>query len=157
MNHEHDIETLNSLIETTLDSAAGYAEAAKEAPNAELHALFRSRSGERRTAASMLQQRVRLLGAHPVGEETAITSSQRMFANLRNRVSAADSEAVVNSVERGEAHIKTKLEDAMKDAKLSPSTLVVIEDVYTSVRYGHVQMRFIKRALHAADQAVNRR
>jgi uncharacterized protein (TIGR02284 family) len=62
MNNEHDIKTLNSLIETTLDSADGYAEAAKDAKSEPLVSLFRSRSSERRTAASTLQNCVRSLG-----------------------------------------------------------------------------------------------
>jgi uncharacterized protein (TIGR02284 family) len=156
MNNEHDIETLNSLIETTLDSANGYAEAAKDARSGELNSLFRARSGERRTAASMLQQCVRLLGGQPEDEPGVIASGHRLFADLRISVSAADSTAVADSVERGEAHIKTTLEDAMQDEKISPHTRTVFEDVYTSVRYGHVRTRLIKQALHAADHSINR-
>ncbi|MEO5813577.1 MAG: PA2169 family four-helix-bundle protein [Rhodanobacter sp.] len=157
MNNEHDIETLNSLIETTLDSADGYAEAAKDAQSGTLNSLFRARSGERRTAASMLQQCVRLLGGKP-GDGLAVDgASPRMFADLRARVSSADSTGVVDSVERGEAHIRIALEDAMNDRKLSPHTMTVIEDVYTSMRYGHVRTRLIKQALHAAGgQSTNR-
>ena len=51
MNNKHDISTLNGLIETTLDSADGYAEAAKDAKSEQLISLFRARSGERRTVA----------------------------------------------------------------------------------------------------------
>lgn len=152
MNIEHDIETLNHLIGTTLDSANGYAEAAKDARSGQLNSLFRARSGERRTAASMLQQRVRLLGGQP---ET-IAPPHRLFANLRASVSSADSAAAADSVERGEAHIKTTLENAMQDQQISPYTRTVIEDVYTSVRYGHVRTRLIKQALHAASHANKR-
>ena len=157
MNNEHDIETLNNLIESTLDSANGYAEAAKDAQSGELNSLFRARSGERRTAASMLQQCVRLLGGQPEDEPAVIASSHRLFANLRNSVSSADSTEVADSVERGEAHFKTTLEDAMQDEKISPHTRTVIEDVYTSVRHGHVRTRLIKQALGAAGHASNRR
>ena len=48
MNNDHDIKVLNSLVETTLDSAEGYAEAAKDAKSAQLVSLFQGRAGERR-------------------------------------------------------------------------------------------------------------
>ena len=149
MNNKHDIKTLNSLIETTLDSADGYAEAAKDAKSEQLISLFRARSGERRTAASALQQCVRSLGGEPEDDGTVLASAHRMFVNLRTSLTSADNKAVVDEVERGEDHIKAKFEDAVKDKELSPATLSVITDVYTSVRHGHDQMRDIKKAFHA--------
>lgn len=149
MNNDHDIKTLNGLIETTLDSADGYAEAAKDAKSEPLVSLFRSRSGERRTAASTLQKCVRTLGGKPEDDGTVLASAHRMFVNLRTSLTSADNKAVVQEVERGEDHIKAKFEDAMKDEKLSPQTMSVIADVYTSVRSGHDQMRDIKQAFEA--------
>ncbi|KAA0070278.1 PA2169 family four-helix-bundle protein [Rhodanobacter sp. T12-5] len=151
MNNKHDISTLNSLIETTLDSADGYAEAAKDAKSEQLISLFRARSGERRTVASTLQQCVRSLGGKPEDDGTVLASAHRMFVNLRTSLTSADNKAVVDEVERGEDHIKAKFEDAMKDKDVSPSTASVIADVYTSVRNGHDQMRDIKKAFHAAE------
>lgn len=150
MNNQHDIKTLNSLIETTLDSADGYAEAAKDAKSEPLVSLFRARSGERRTAASALQNCVRSLGGKPEDDGTVLASAHRMFVNLRTNLTKADNKAVVDEVERGEDHIKSKFEDAMKDDEISPHTLSVIADVYTSVRNGHDQMRDIKQAFHAS-------
>lgn len=150
MNNEHDIKTLNSLIETTLDSADGYAEAARDAKSEPLVSLFRSRSGERRTAASTLQNCVRSLGGKPEDDGTVLASAHRMFVNLRATLTKADNQAVVDEVERGEDHIKAEFEDAMKDDEISPHTLSVIADVYTSVRSGHDQMRDIKQAFHAS-------
>jgi uncharacterized protein (TIGR02284 family) len=149
MHKKHDIKTLNSLIETTLDSADGYAEAAKEAKSQRLIALFRDRSTERRQVASILQQRVRMLGGEPEDDGTVLASAHRMFVNLRTSVTSNDNKAVVDEVERGEDHIKSKFEDAMKDADVSPDTMAVITDVYTSVRNGHDQMRDIKKGFHA--------
>ena len=151
MNNDHDIKTLNNLIETTLDSADGYAEAAKDADNAQLKSLFVSRSTERRAAATKLQQGVRTLGGEPEDDGTVLASAHRMFVNLRASVTSNDNKAVVDEVERGEDHIKAKFEDAMKDKDVSPATMTLITDVYTSVRSGHDQMRDIKKSMHAAD------
>jgi uncharacterized protein (TIGR02284 family) len=149
MNSEHDIKILNSLIETTLDSADGYAEAAKDAKSEQLTSLFRARSGERRSAASTLQQCVRSLGEEPEDNGTVLASAHRMFVNLRSSLTSNDNKAVVDEVERGEDHIKSKFEDAMQDGDVSPATMSVINEVYTSVRNGHDQMRDIKQAFHS--------
>lgn len=146
MKSNHDIKTLNSLIETTLDSADGYAEAAKNAKNGSLTSLFNERSTERRQVASALQQRVRLLGGEPEDDGTVLASAHRMFVNLRTSLTSNDNKAVVEEVERGEDHIKSKFEDAMKDQDVSSDTRAVITDVYASVRNGHDQMRDIKKA-----------
>jgi uncharacterized protein (TIGR02284 family) len=148
MQKDHDIKTLNSLIETTLDSADGYAEAAKDAKSESLISLFRERSTERRQVASTLQQRVRLLGGDPEDDGTVLASAHRMFVNLRSSLTSNDNKAVVDEVERGEDHIKSKFEDAMKDKDVSPDTMSVITDVYASVRNGHDQRRDIKQAFH---------
>ena len=72
-----------------------------------------------------------------------------MFVNLRSSLTSNDNKAVVEEVERGEDHIKSKFEDAMKDSDVSPATMSVISEVYTSVRNGHDQMRDIKQAFQA--------
>lgn len=146
MQNKHDIATLNSLIATTLDSADGYAEAADEARSPSLTTLFRDRADERRQVASILQQRVRLLGGEAERDGTTLAAAHRMFVNLRTSLTSNDNKAVVEEVERGEDHIKHKFEDAMKDEDMSPDTLSVVADAYTSVRNGHDQMRDIQRA-----------
>lgn len=93
---------------------------------------------------------MRSLGGKPEDDGTVLASAHRMFVNLRTSLTKADNKAVVDEVERGEDHIKSKFEDAMKDDEISPHTLSVIADVYTSVRNGHDQMRDIKQAFHAS-------
>lgn len=148
MNNSHDIKVLNSLIETTLDSADGYAEAAKDAKSGQLISLFQSRSDERRNAAALLQQGVRSLGGKPEDDGTVLASAHRVFVNLRASLTSHDNKAVVDEVERGEDHIKAKFEDAMKDDEVTPLTMSVIADVYTSVRSGHDQMRDLKHSMN---------
>ena len=52
-NEDH-IKLVNGLVETTIDSADGYAEAAKDADNSRYTELFQRRAQERRTIASEL-------------------------------------------------------------------------------------------------------
>ena len=62
---EHDIKVLNSLIETTLDSADGYQEAARDGVETGYRNLFLKRATERRQVVSELQSQVRALGGTP--------------------------------------------------------------------------------------------
>ncbi len=149
MSNKHDIKTLNSLIETTLDSADGYAEAAKDAKSEQLISLFTTRATERHRTASTLQQCVRTLGGEPENDGTVLASAHRMFVNLRASLTSNDNAAVVDEVERGEDHIKAKFEDAMKDTEVSSGIMSAITEAYASVRSGHDQMRNIKKAMHA--------
>jgi uncharacterized protein (TIGR02284 family) len=142
----HDIRVLNDLIETTIDSAEGYAEAARETQSPRFSVTFRERASERRLVATRLQQKVEELGGTPEDDGSVLASAHRMFTNLRK--SLHDETAVIDEVERGEDHIKSEFEDAMKDAEVSPDAMKVISEVYTSVRHGHDQMRDIKQAFH---------
>jgi uncharacterized protein (TIGR02284 family) len=150
MRHEHDIEILNRLIETMLDSANGYGEAAREVESSDLNNVFVSRSGQRRAAAAKMQESVRALGGEPEKEGSALASAHRMFINLRISITTNNHQAVVDEVERGEDHIRARFEHAMKDIDVSPSTMSLITDVYTSVRSGCDQMREISKSIHAA-------
>ncbi|HWW65801.1 MAG TPA: PA2169 family four-helix-bundle protein [Sphingomonadaceae bacterium] len=146
-NQDHDISVLNGLIATTLDSAAGYAEAAKDADNTRYIQLFRTRAEERSSVASKLQSEVVRLGGQPEDEGTTLASMHRMFTNLRNSIAGGDT-AVVDEVERGEDHIKHKFEDALADEDLSTMARNVVEQAFVSVKSGHDQMRDLKHSLH---------
>jgi uncharacterized protein (TIGR02284 family) len=146
-SNDHDIKILNGLIETTIDSAEGYTEAARDAENTRYAAIFQQRAGERRQVATRLQQQVSALGGKPEDEGTILASAHRMFVNLRKSMSSGDT-AIVDEVERGEDHIKHKFEDALKDDEVSPTTRTLVTETFTSVKAGHDQMRDLKKALH---------
>jgi len=144
----HDIRVLNDLIETTIDSAEGYAEAARETQSPRFSVTFRERASERRLVATRLQQKVEELGGTPEDDGSVLASAHRMFTNLRK--SLHDETAVIDEVERGEDHIKHKFEDALEDGDVSPPIRALIADTFRSVRSGHDQMRGLKRAAHGA-------
>ncbi|HEY8681565.1 MAG TPA: PA2169 family four-helix-bundle protein [Rhodanobacter sp.] len=146
-SNDQDVKILNGLIETTIDSADGYAEAAQDAESTRFSATFQSRATERRHVANVLQQQVRTLGGKPDDEGSVLASAHRVFVNLRKSISAGDT-AVVDEVERGEDHIKAKFESALKDQDVSSGIRALITDAYASVKAGHDQMRDLKHAMH---------
>lgn len=144
-NEDH-IKLVNGLVETTIDSADGYAEAAKDADGERYKSLFTQRAQERRTVATELQDEVRRLGGEPKDDGTILAAAHRVFVNLRDSLSKGD-EAVINEVESGEDHIKAKYEKALGDTDVDGATRAVIEKAWTSVKSGHDQMRDIKHML----------
>jgi len=138
-NH-HDIYVLNGLIETTIDSADGYREAAKEADRPHYRTLFEARSLERQQVAVDLQGTVRRLGGEPEDDGTVLAKAHRAFLDVKHALLRGD-QAVVNSVERGEDFIKDKFEKALEDSDVSATTRETIRRSYVTVKDGHDQMR----------------
>jgi uncharacterized protein (TIGR02284 family) len=145
----YDIDVLNALIETTLDSVDGYAEAAKEARDSRFESAFRTRAAERREVATRLQEEVRRLGGKPEDEGSVLAAAHRQFLEIRNAFAKGD-QAVVDEVERGEDVIKERYEKALRDDRVSPQTRDVISRFYESVRQGHDQARAMKHSGLAA-------
>lgn len=146
MTTNHDISTLNSLIETTLDSMKGFSEAAEDSNGA--HApFFREMAGERSACAGELQARVTALGGDPEAHSSYTAAAHRGFMNLKEAIMGSDERAIVEEVERGEDYIKGKYEAALRDGELSPETRQAIEQAYQSVRKGHDRASAMKHQM----------
>lgn len=150
MSTDHDIKTLNSLIETVIDSADGYTQASKEAAGSRFAEIFQRRGAERQELTTRLQNKVRSLGGTPEDDGTTLAGAHRMFLNLRNSMSSDDT-TVVDQVEAGEDHIKHKFEDAQRDKDVSPATMADINEAYVVVKAGHDEIRNLKHSLHAGQ------
>ncbi|MGI8931987.1 MAG: ferritin-like domain-containing protein [Sphingomicrobium sp.] len=145
----HDIRTLNSLIATTIDSVDGYRSSAEAIDNPALSNLFLERASERSSIAEQFRAEVRKLGGNPEDDGTLLAAGHRGFLGLKAAVTGRDQEAIVNAVERGEDHIKTKFEAALKDGEISPETRSLVTNAFGSVRAGHDQMSSLKQLLDA--------
>jgi Domain of unknown function (DUF2383) len=123
MSTDHDIKTLNSLIETVIDSADGYSEAAKASDTSRFTPIFLRRGSERQALTTKLQGEVRALGGTPEDDGTLLAGAHRLF-------------------------IKHKFEDAIRDTEVSPAVKAIIEDAYVTVKAGHDEIRDLKHSLH---------
>jgi uncharacterized protein (TIGR02284 family) len=149
---EHDIDVLNTLIETTLDSADGYSQAAAKAEQGGYKDVFIRWADDRRQVVTQLQGQVRRLGGTPEDDGSILAAGHRMFLKLRDSVTGNDEsndESVIDEVERGEDFIKAKYEAALQDEELSPEVRNAVVQAYASVKTGHDQARDLKRQVHA--------
>jgi uncharacterized protein (TIGR02284 family) len=62
---------------------------------------------------------------------------------------AGSDQGIVDEVEAGEDHIKTKFEHAMRKEHLSAPVQEVVSKVYAAIKADHDQMRDLKRELKA--------
>ena len=147
--HERAVKVLNSLIETTLDSANGYEEAAENIPDGQLKTLFAERSRRRLDLSRQLQEEVRTFGGTPEHDQSMLGKAHNKFVDLKNAVMGGASEkAVIDEVERGEDVIKGKFEQAMRDDDLPANARAVVSQAYESIRADHDQISALKHSLH---------
>ncbi|HEU4651541.1 MAG TPA: PA2169 family four-helix-bundle protein [Croceibacterium sp.] len=146
MTTGYEISTLNSLIETTLDSMKGFSDAAEDSNGAHTQ-FFREMASERSACASELQARVTALGGDAEDHSSYTAAAHRGFMNLKQAVMGNDERAVIEEVERGEDYIKGKYEAALQDRELSGETRKAIEHAYQSVRKGHDRASAMKHQL----------
>jgi uncharacterized protein (TIGR02284 family) len=142
------VKVLNSLIETTLDSANGYKEAAENAQAEQLRTLFSERSQSRRNLVSQLQQEVRTFGGQPEDDQSLLGKAHNKFVDIKNAVMGGSDKAVVDEVERGEDFIKAKYETAMKDDDLTGNARQVVSRAFESIRAEHDEISALKRSMH---------
>ncbi len=144
---KYDVDTLNSLIKTTIDSVDGYRGAAEDVDNSQFQSMFFDRANERDGVVNELQTYVRSLGGDPVDSGSMVAGAHRVFMNIRDAVTGRDDTAVIAEVERGEDFIKEKYENALSDQDLSTAAKAHVSKCYESVKAGHDQMRDLKHGM----------
>jgi uncharacterized protein (TIGR02284 family) len=147
---ETDVATLNSLIETTVDSIDGYRRSADEAPDSRFAPEFRARAQEREQVVATLRDEVRRLGGTPEEDGSLLAAAHRAFLTLRDRITGSDDHAVIAEVDRGESFLNAKWEAAIKNDKLSPEIRDTIGRCYDSIRAGHDRWEQVHQQKDAA-------
>ena len=150
MANEHDIEVLNTLITTTIDSAKGFEHSAEHADAGRFKELFSGFAAERRQVVTALQSTVRALGGTPNDDGSLKADLHRRWIDLRDAFGGGD-RTVIEEVERGEDYLKGKYETALQDEELSTAAEITIRDAYESVRAGHDRASQLKHSMEAAS------
>ena len=147
---QESISTLNTLIQTTIDSITGYEDAASNLEgNSRLQQIFRERASERQQVVEQLRSEVRRLGGEPEDAGTFMGKTHQRFLDLKAAVAGRDEKTIINEVERGEDYLKEKFETALNDGSLSGDSRAAVERAYQSVRSGHDQISQLKHGMEA--------
>ncbi len=143
---EHAVHVLNSLIETTLDSAKGYKEAAENSKDSALKTLFSERSLQRMKLTGELQREVRTFGGDPEQHRSAMGKVHNSFVDLKAAVMGHDQKAIINEVDRGEDFLRGKYEHAVKDDRLPAPVLELVRTGLDAINADHVAISALKKA-----------
>ena len=149
MENQDQISTLNTLIETTIDSITGYEESAQNVDDERFRQIFRERADERQQVVSQLREEVRRLGGNPEESGTFLGKAHQRFEDLKAAITGRDEKAIINEVERGEDYIKAKFEKALESGDLGAESRQVVERSYQSVRAGHDQISQLKHGMES--------
>jgi uncharacterized protein (TIGR02284 family) len=130
-----EVETLNQLLTLTLDSIAGYREAAAETRNRGLQRCFLRRADDRQAIADQLAETIEALGGVPVREGPKLGAVHRVFLNLRELLPSGDA-VVMHEVARGESFLRSRYGKALEGGLLSPRSQEVVRAACESVWSG---------------------
>jgi uncharacterized protein (TIGR02284 family) len=147
-SNDHAVDVLNSLIETTLDSAHGYRDAAEHVNNPQYRTMFSERSSRRMELCQRLQEEVRTFGGEPKHEQSAIGKAHNKFTELKGKLTGDSDKSVIDEVERGEDVIKAKFEKASHDGDLPDTVRQMVTSACASIRADHDEISRIKHQLH---------
>jgi uncharacterized protein (TIGR02284 family) len=142
--NDHAVKVLNSLIETTLDSANGYREAAENAQSSQYSTMFSDRAARRAQLVGELQQEVRSFGGSPETGPSLLGKAHNKFVDLKNALVGGDDRAVINEVERGEDVLKGKYEAVLDDHDLPSTARDLINRAYGAIRADHDEVSRLK-------------
>ena len=145
---EHAVKILNSLIETTLDSAHGYKEAAESSEDTRYKTMFSERSLKRMKLTGELQQEVRSFGGEPEKDQSMLGKAHNKFVDLKAAVMGHDEKAIINEVERGEDFIKAKFEKAVEDKELPANIRELVTRAYSEIKSDHDEVSRLKHSLN---------
>jgi len=145
---DHTVSVLNSLIETTLDSASGYRDAADATGSSQFREMFSTRSQRRMELVRQLQQEVRTFGGTPEDDQSILGKAHNKFAELKGAVTGNDDKSVINEVERGEDVIKAKFEKALRDDDLPTAVRDLLNQAYGSIRADHDEVSRLKHQMN---------
>jgi uncharacterized protein (TIGR02284 family) len=142
------VKVLNDLIETTLDSARGYEEAAEHVKDGQLKTMFADRSHKRMAMTRQLQAEVRTFGGEPQTGQSMAGKMHNTFVDLKAALTGGDAKAVIDEVERGEDVIKGKFEKALSEEDLPTAARDAVSRCYQSIRADHDEVSRMKHAMH---------
>jgi uncharacterized protein (TIGR02284 family) len=145
---EHAVKVLNSLIETTLDSANGYRDAADTTENPKFKSMFSERAERRRQLSHQLQEEVRSFGGEPKDDQSMLGKAHNKFTELKGKITGSNDKRVIDEVERGEDVIRNKFEQATREEDLPDQVRRMVSSAFASIKADHDDISRLKHQMH---------
>lgn len=148
--NEKTIECLNGLIQTCVDGAEGYREAAS-ALDAEprLEGRFLQYAGERDEFAKRLATEVRALGGEPEDDGSFAGKLHRGWIDLKSAIASQEKEAIVSECERGEDAALKNYNEALETIRTPMAVRRLVQAQKRKVREAHDHISALESVLEA--------
>ena len=130
-----DLNTLESLTQTTYDSVEGYRKAAEKADSPQLKQALQERCEQRQQSLEKLNSSLSQMGGEPVTSSSISGSAHQMFMSIADSFESGN-EAAAERVEEGEDYLVGQFRDALEDNDLSISARQVVQEVFSEVQQG---------------------
>lgn len=143
MARDETIDTLNDLLETSLDGEAGFGHAARYAESPSLRQVFLHRAQDCQRAAEELRTEILALGGRPREHGSGGGLLHRMWLNVRGKLASHSDAAMLDECERGEDVATARYEKAL-DASLPDNVRLMIERQFEGALRNHDQIRHLR-------------
>ena len=140
--------TLNELIEITRDGQTFYTDALGRVTNPHLKSVFRALIDVKTEMISTLSEHVRARGIKPSTHGTLAGSFQKLYAEVRAKLSPRADLAFVGQLEAAEDRLLNAFEQAASETD-DPELRRLIARYLPKVRLCHDEMRNLKFGLAA--------
>ncbi len=144
------VETLNELIQATRDSAAFYADAAKEVRNPELRTLFDDIAQSKQGLVGSMAREVRAEAAEPAADGSLRGSLRQIYSRLRAKMATDHRDyAYVKELEKSEDRLMDAFHDVLKRDDAPTAVKQSLMAYLPKVQAHHDTMRDRKWAMEA--------
>jgi uncharacterized protein (TIGR02284 family) len=131
-----DIDVLNDVTKTLIDSRKGYETCCEVADDSfALQSNFQARAQRRRLLVKEFQDEVRSLGGEPQDNGSITGSAHRAWTEFTSLFSN-DQKAAAEAIDDGEEHLAKKIEDKLDEEDLTPKTRLLLAKAVLDARDG---------------------
>lgn len=129
------LNTLETLTDTTIDSAIGYERAAEHAKSAALKETLATQATARRRLVEDLNAEIIRLGGQPRDSRSFSGSVHHAWTNIATMFDDAD-ESAAERVEEGEDYIEKKFRNALDKEEFEPQTHQLLQRAHGEIAEG---------------------
>ncbi|CUH36030.1 hypothetical protein JSE7799_01170 [Jannaschia seosinensis] len=118
------VKALKDLHTTLVDSRDGYHESHQRADEGDIKAMLIDLERERAMFAADLRTALSAHGEDLEEDGSILASAHRVFTNLKDRVTGAGDDAILEEIARGEKHLLDKYDTAIEAASGADSAML---------------------------------
>lgn len=131
-----DIDALNSVTQTLIDSQKGYAKCCEVVDDSyALRSNFQERSQKRLNLVEQFQAEVRTLGGEPETNGSVAGKAHRAWTSFTT-IFSDDEKAALEAIDDGEEFLAEKIEHVLAKEPLQPSTRALLQKAHADARDG---------------------